>query len=61
MALAATSPAFVCLDRAAFELPVGLVNVATPGYLRWWCGTVLNTDNDLWEIGTLEKRGQRVH
>ena len=53
--------ASVCLDRAAFELPVALVNVATPGSPRWLCVTVLNTDNCLWEIGSLEKRGWCVH
>ena len=61
MALAATNLASVCLDRGAFELPVALVNVATPGSPRWLCGTVLNTEKDLWEIETLEKRGLCVH
>jgi hypothetical protein len=61
MALATTNLASVCIDRAAFELLVALVNVATPGSPRWRCGTVLNTDSDLWEIGTLEKRDRCLH
>jgi hypothetical protein len=54
-------PGLCILGRVAFLLPIALVNVATPGSPRWLCGTVLNTDHDLWEIGTLEKRGQCVH